>query len=263
MPETSDRTFRTSDGVQLHYIVAGQGPLMVLVPGWTMPAFIWEPQIRYFSKDHRVVALDPRSQGDSEQTFSGQEPHRRARDIQDLLVHLGMGPAVLVGWSMGAQEVLTLVQEQGTQGISAVVVVDQGLRLATDPNKEENAWPSFYKQIISDPHGSAVKFVRAMFLRPPTEAMLDRLVAAVDKMPAKVRVELLRHQPLDLTPALARLDRPSLFILTTRYKGLKKKLGKALPSATVEIFEGAGHALFLEEPERFNRLVGEFIERHH
>jgi non-heme chloroperoxidase len=33
--------FLTSDGVKLHYLEAGSGPSMVFVPGWTMPAWIW------------------------------------------------------------------------------------------------------------------------------------------------------------------------------------------------------------------------------
>ena len=58
--------FQTSDGVTLHYLEAGSGPTIVFVPGWTMPAEIWEHQLRYFSDAFRVVALDPRGQGLSE-----------------------------------------------------------------------------------------------------------------------------------------------------------------------------------------------------
>ncbi len=54
--------FTTSDGVRLHYLEARSGPTIVFVPGWTNSAWIWEPQIRNFSKKYRVVALDPRFQ---------------------------------------------------------------------------------------------------------------------------------------------------------------------------------------------------------
>ena len=40
--------FQTSDDVTLHYLEAGSGPTIVFVPGWTMPAEIWEHQLRYF-----------------------------------------------------------------------------------------------------------------------------------------------------------------------------------------------------------------------
>ena len=60
MDEFKSAHFVTSDGVRLHYLDAGSGPPLVFVPGWTMPAWIWEPQLSHFSASHRVVALDPR-----------------------------------------------------------------------------------------------------------------------------------------------------------------------------------------------------------
>ena len=55
---TLDRYFTTSDGVKLHYLQAGQGPrTIVLVPGWTMPAWIWERQIADLSQQFRVIAI--------------------------------------------------------------------------------------------------------------------------------------------------------------------------------------------------------------
>ena len=47
-----DGFFVTSDGVRLHYLETGPpaGRTIVLVPGWTMPAWIWAPQIAAFSR---------------------------------------------------------------------------------------------------------------------------------------------------------------------------------------------------------------------
>lgn len=53
-------TFTTSDGVKLHYLEAGKGLAIVFVPGWTMPAWIWEGQIHHFAEHYQVVVLDPR-----------------------------------------------------------------------------------------------------------------------------------------------------------------------------------------------------------
>ena len=41
--------FTTSDGAELHYLEAGAGPLIVLVPGWTLPATTWSAQIEYLA----------------------------------------------------------------------------------------------------------------------------------------------------------------------------------------------------------------------
>jgi pimeloyl-ACP methyl ester carboxylesterase len=81
-------SFHASDGVSLHYFDAGTGAAIVLVPGWTMPADIFEPQINGLSKRFRVIALDPRAQGDSEKTAEGNTLERHAQDIKELLEHL-------------------------------------------------------------------------------------------------------------------------------------------------------------------------------
>ena len=54
-------TFKTSDGVRLHYLEAGSGPqTIVFIPGWLMPAAVFEQQLIDLSNQYRVLALDPR-----------------------------------------------------------------------------------------------------------------------------------------------------------------------------------------------------------
>lgn len=56
-------SFQTSDGIKIHYLEAGSGRAIVFIPGWTMPAWIWQKQIDEFAKKYHVIAVDPRSQG--------------------------------------------------------------------------------------------------------------------------------------------------------------------------------------------------------
>jgi non-heme chloroperoxidase len=85
------------DGCRLRVLSQGSGPALVLVPGWTMTAEIWQGQMDFFSKDHRVVSFDPRGQGLSGKPAHGYDSRRRARDIHELIRHLHLGPAVLLG----------------------------------------------------------------------------------------------------------------------------------------------------------------------
>src|SRR5690242_10795816 len=86
----------TTDKVRIHYLEAGRGPALLFVPGFTGAAEFWEPQIRAFSTSNRVIAMDPRSQGDSEKTYNGNFTERRARDIRDLITSLKLAPVVVV-----------------------------------------------------------------------------------------------------------------------------------------------------------------------
>src|SRR3954468_16068396 len=101
--EVTDHFFLSSDGVRLHYLEAGPADAhtLVFVPGWTMPAWIWMPQILGFAHRYHVVAFDPRGQGDSAAPASGYEPARRGRDVFELISRLGGQSVVVVGWSLG------------------------------------------------------------------------------------------------------------------------------------------------------------------
>ena len=74
----------TDDGAVIHCWVSGPehstlSPLL-FVPGYLVPGEIFEFQIRHFQKSRRVVAMDPRSQGQSSRVSFGHYPARRARD---------------------------------------------------------------------------------------------------------------------------------------------------------------------------------------
>src|SRR5687767_14449508 len=62
------------EGIRIHCIEKGAGKSILFVPGWTMPGEIWEQQIKHFSRGYRVVAIDPRAQGQSSQTTNGLSP---------------------------------------------------------------------------------------------------------------------------------------------------------------------------------------------
>ena len=71
-----------------------------------MPAWIWEKQLEYFSKDYNVVAIEPRSQGTSDQSSEGHYAFSLAKDIQSVVNTLDLQRLVVVGWSIGVPQVL-------------------------------------------------------------------------------------------------------------------------------------------------------------
>ena len=116
--------FKTSDGVKIHYLEAGSGKSIVLIPGWTMPAWIWEKQIDGLSKKYHVVAVDPRSQGESDKPSYGHLPETRARDYKELVDHLSLKQPVLVGWSMGCGELVKYAEQFGSDNVGGFILVD-------------------------------------------------------------------------------------------------------------------------------------------
>ena len=89
-----------------------------------MPAWIWQKQIDEFSKNYHVIAVDPRSQGESDKPTYGHLPETRARDYKELVDHLGLKQPVLVGWSMACGELVKYAEQFGTDNVGGFVLVD-------------------------------------------------------------------------------------------------------------------------------------------
>ncbi len=106
--EPVSRWFSTSDKVRLHVLEAGPpagvAPVLAFVPGWSMPASIFLPQLAALGERHAVAALDPRGQGLSDVPASGYATGRRAQDVAEFVARYRR--VVLVGWSLGALEAL-------------------------------------------------------------------------------------------------------------------------------------------------------------
>ena len=140
---TQSRYFVTSDGVRLHYLEAGPRPghTIVFVPGWTMPAWIWQPQISAFAQRYHVVAFDPRGQGDSDAPAYGYEPGRRGQDIAELIANLEPVPVLLVGWSLGVLDTLAYVRAHGDEKVAGLVLVDNSVGEEPPPPPRGTAPP--------------------------------------------------------------------------------------------------------------------------
>src|SRR5262249_28048618 len=108
----SATSIATDDGAVINCWVSGPehstlSPVL-FVPVSIMPVMFFEFQIRHFQKSRRVVAMDPRSQGQSSRVSFGHYPARRARDIKAVIDHLQLTNVVLVGWSLAVSEILSL-----------------------------------------------------------------------------------------------------------------------------------------------------------
>ena len=159
---TKSGFFKTSDGVRIHYLEAGSGRPIVFIPGWTMPAWIWQKQIDEFSKRYHVIAVDPRSQGESDKPPYGHLPETRARDYKELVDHLGLKQPVLVGWSMACGELMKYVEQFGTDNVGGLVLVDGFIPDKPSP-RCSSAISGWMNQLQQDRQKQADGFVRSMY----------------------------------------------------------------------------------------------------
>ncbi len=254
--------FATSDGVKLHYLESGAGPTILFVPGWTMPAWIWQPQIDYFSRSYHVVAIDPRSQGESEKTSDGNYPGRRARDYKELIDHLGGSPVVMVGWSLAVAESLTFVDMFGTSQLKGLVLVDLGLYTPASKEANDSRYLQFHT-FQSDRVRYSETFVHGMYHKPHSEEYLKSVVAASLKTPTATGIALIGELATrnDQREVLPKLNIPVLAAMTSANRVAAEMITANVPGAQAEVFEDAGHCLFVDDADRFNTLVDTFAKK--
>ncbi len=255
-----DRYFTTTDGVRLHYLDAGpQGaPCIVLVPGWTMPAWIFAPQIRAFSRRFHVIAFDPRGQGQSEIAAGGYNQLRRGEDIGDLLKRLGQRPVVIVGWSLGVLDTLAYIHVAGDARIAGLVLIDNSVGENPPPQLQPQRYRSGPQLSLA---ASRRNFVAGMFQTRQSPAYLNALTAASLRLPEGDARALLEYQvPRSYwREAILGTDKPVLYVVRPHLGDQAEHLLADRPNTEIAIYPHAGHALFVDAAPRFNLLLGRFL----
>jgi non-heme chloroperoxidase len=274
--QPSDLLFRdayvsTNSGIRIHYLQSGRGMskcALVLIPGWRLPASLWNEQLARFSRTTRVIAIDPRSQGASTKTSDGNTPESRATDLHDVLGSLGVSRSVLVGWSQGVQDVSAYLQRYGTGSVAGVVLVDSPVScgpLELDIHRE------FAKEILSNlsiyashPEEFSNGMVRSLFRKPHPQVDFQALVKTSLQTPTNTGVAMLVADIFgaDRRRALATLNKPALVIASSGSPLLdvQREMAATIPSSKFIVIEGTGHAVFVDQPEKFDEALGTFFQ---
>ena len=256
----SDRYFRTSDGVSLHYREAGRGhAVIVLVPGWLMPADIYDAQLAALGTRYRVVALSPRSQGGSQLYAGAHTAALRARDLRDFVRHLKPGRFVLAGWSLGVIESLVYVHRHRPRELRGLVLIDNSIGEGPAP-------PKSLRELLPAGMGDGEhqafmrEFASGLFKVPPPQALHGTVERSALRVPLPVARNLLEPwYPREFYRKVVHgLSVPLWYAVTPRYAGQARLLLAAKPAARVSVFEHAGHALFVDEASVFNAQLEAF-----
>lgn len=255
--------------VRLAYETRGDGPPLLLIHGLGYARWGWGPIADLLSERFRLVLFDNRGIGGSDCPPGPYSTGDMARDALAVLDAAGIERAHVLGTSLGGMIAQELVA-------TAPGRVERLVLVCTTPGGPD-AYPL--------PERSITLFGEAASLRP--EVALRRFVEnalsddAVRTRPAIVEqiVErrLANPQPLDCWRAqsaaaftfdaaarLGRVSVPTLLVHGTADTVVDHRnsdlLAELIPGSRLELFAGAGHLLFWEEPERFARVVGAFLE---
>ncbi|GAA5227653.1 alpha/beta fold hydrolase [Paeniglutamicibacter antarcticus] len=264
--------FTTTDGVELNFIDTGSGPALVLLHGWGFSHRFFDGVVPALSRNLRVVALDLRGHGDSGAPRYQPRVARMGADLHELLGHLDLEEAAVLGWSLGSAVIWSMLENFGSQRVAAGIFCSQVPRqyLAED-------WPWHHAQCFDD--SGLARFqgqvhyqletmikeqVDEICAAPVSEADRALFVNEMAKCPAAVRNAIMAdHTRHDWRDFLQQLDLSTLVMTGQQDQAYDWRgvawIGDHVPGAQTVLFPDSAHAIFHDEPERFVSAVLDFV----
>src|SRR5207253_8011091 len=263
------RVLDVAEGISFRVIEAGKPsvqPVLVFIPGWSSGADIWRQQIDRFAPTHRVIAFDPRSQGESTKTTSGNTPEMRAQDLHKLLEQLNARRPVLIGWSQGVQDLAAYIERYGTHELAGLVLVDAAVSDGADGIVARAQESAAQLRMLALYQAHQPEYLRGMMdaiiSKPQPDGTIDGLVATGMKTPPSIGTGMLVADlfGVNRTAALKKIDCPILIIASAKSDELARQQAGAgqITHAHFETVEDAAHAVFLDQPVRFAELLEKF-----
>lgn len=276
-----------SSGVSLHYVSNGTSdqPLMLFVHGFPECWYTWRYQMKYFSKQYRVVAIDQRGYGLSSKpsNVSDYKIELLARDIADIVDQLGYKSCVLVGHDWGAIVAwgVSILYPQIVDKLIILNVPHQlAYRTALSIKQIRRSWYIFFYQIPFIPElllkANDFAILKQLFKTPPmgltnpqnmtledlevflyTFAQSGTPTAAINYYRALVRY------PND--EFLSTVTVPVLIIWGCQDRALGEELAdhsvKCCKNAQLKKIPSASHWVQQDAPDEVNKYIEEFVNQ--
>ncbi|MBN9663856.1 MAG: alpha/beta hydrolase [Acidobacteria bacterium] len=220
------------DGAELYYEIYGSGEPLLLIHGNGGSSRDLAAQIAYFRKSYQVIAMDSRDQGRSGDTSTKITYEKMTDDQAALLDHLKLGPVNVVGWSDGGIEALLLA-----------------IRHPAKVKKLVSMAANLTPQGL---HPDALRFIKEM-LKDPKVPARDRKVT-----------EMMLSEPQIKLAELEKITVPAL-ILASDHDMISDEhtvdIYHHIPNAQLQIFANATHMIPFDDPDRFNSVVANFLQK--
>ena len=259
-------TFTLSDGESLYYEVHGQGPALLLVSGLNGVASFWTPHVPALAERYTVVLHDHRGTGQSSPSRIEYSVEQMADDVVQLMDHLAIDAAHLVGHSTGGAIGQTLAVDRPER-------IDRLVLSATWTAADAYFRRLFKMRSEMLRAGGPEAYVRAnaLFMLPAAwtrdheaeQAAADAAALAGFPPPEVMLSRIEAIVRFDRRADLPRIAAPTLVIgaqddmVTPAY--FSEELGQRIPGAQTVILPQGGHFFPVSAAEDFRRNVIEFL----
>ena len=266
----------TDDGVRLYYEETGSGRLVILVHEFAGDLRSHEQQLRHFGKHYRAIAFNARGYPPSDvpEQAASYSQTRAADDILAVLDHVGERQAHVIGLSMGGFATLHFGLRHPQRALSLCI---GGCGYGAEPDQREK-FRAEADAIAATIRRDGMTAFAERYAYGPTRVQYE------NKDPrghAVFKAMLAEHsaQGSANTQAGVQKERPSLYALVEEMRRLTVPtliitgdedwpclvpgilMKQTIPSAALAVLPNSGHAINLEEPEEYHRIVGNFLSQ--
>ena len=264
----------TDDGVRLYFEETGSGHPVIFVHEFAGDLRSFEPQMRHFGKRYRAIAFNARGfpPSDVPTNASSYSQARAADDIVAVLDQIGVAKAHIVGLSMGGFATLHFGIRNQARALSLCI---GGCGYGAEPDKRE-IFRAEAEMIAGALRKDGMVAFAERYAYGPTRVQFE------NKDPrghAEFKRMLAEHSAIGSanTQAGVQRERPSLYTLIEEMKRISVPtliingdedwpcllpgilMKQNIPSAALSVMPNSGHAINIEEPEEYNRIVGDFL----
>lgn len=270
--------FETTDKCKIYYEEHGSGEPLIFIHGWSCSHKFFKYQVEEFAKSYRVILYDFRGHGQSdrsEATERGMCLKRFAADLHELIEHLQIDGACAVGWSMGTSTLLAYAREYNCQYLKKMCFIDMTPKLLNDQEWKLGQSCTFdmpqnlaFMSLLAVSWEMAAKmFVPNIFAKgydKESEEYKWALQEALDNTPhcmmnmwvSMAAEDFRKVLPSIKIPVLLAYSGDGMIYGPSHGEYMRDNLGG---ESKLVLFPGCGHGLFLEDPEKFNKELSEFL----
>lgn len=260
--------------VKLYYEETGDGTPLIFVHEFAGDHRSWEPQVRHFSRRFRCIAYNARGYPPSDvpPDASGYSQEIVADDIGHVLTAAGFDKAHVIGLSMGGFATLHFGLRHPDRALSLTVAgcgygADKSTRdqFLEDTDKLAKAYDTEGAGHVAEFYGSGPTRVQFEVKDPRGWAEFVSQLAEHSPVGAAGTLRgYLRTRPslYDLEDQLRALTVPTLIVTGDEDEACLEPdifLKRTIPSAGLSVIPKSGHTINLEEPDKFNAIVQDFI----
>lgn len=258
---------RQLNNINLYYEVNGNGQPLLLIHGLGSSTRDWELQAQAFSKAYQVITFDLRGHGQSDKPAGPYSLALFASDTAELLKALGVASAHVVGLSLGGGVAFQLAIDS-PELVRTLTIVNSAPELVVRTFKERlGIWQRFVIVRLLGMRRMGEVLSTRLFPNPEHAALRATFVerwAAND--PRAYQNALRAMIGWSVTAKLGSIRCPTLVLSADQdYTpvALKEAYTKLIPNARLVVIPDAHHATPIEQPEKFNTALSDFIVQHH